>query len=422
MLDIKYIREHAEEVKKNCEVRNMKVDIDRLISLDDERKNLQQQIDDFKAVRNKTSKGKPSDEDIKAMKELGEKISNLEGAYKTIEPEYLDHLLAVPNLTHPDAPVGKNEQENVVVKTIGKKPVFDFEPKEHWDIGAANGTIEIPKAAEVSGSRFAYLKGELARMQFALVQLAFSVLTDEKKLSKIAKNAGLEIETKAFVPVVPPVMIRPDVMQKMGRLEPRDERYHIESDDLYLVGSAEHTLGPLHMGETVEEQDLPIRYIGYSTAFRREAGSYGKDTKGIFRVHQFDKLEIESLTTAEKGMDEQQFIMAIQQHLMNLLELPYQVVYKCTGDMGGPDYNEFDIETWMPGQGKYRETHTSDYMTDYQSRRLNTKVKKSDGKKEFVHMNDATVFAIGRTLVAIMENYQKEDGTIEYPDVLKKWM
>lgn len=209
----------------------------------------------------------------------------------------------------------------------------------------------------------------------------------------------------------------------MARLSPETEieRYKIESDNQYLIGSAEHTLGPMHMNETLNEKDLPLRYFAYTPAFRREAGSYGKDTKGILRQHQFDKIEMESFTTPENGLKEQDFIIEIQENLMQSLEIPYQVVSICTGDMGGPDFRQVDIESWMPGQNKYRETHTSDYMTDYQSRRLNTKVKIGN-KIEFVHMNDATAFAMGRTIIAILENYQNEDGSVNIPKVLQKWM
>lgn len=193
-------------------------------------------------------------------------------------------------------------------------------------------------------------------------------------------------------------------------------------DDLMLIGSAEHTLGPMHMDEIFEEKDLPIRYAGYSTAFRREAGSYGKDTKGILRVHQFDKLEAEVFSLPENSLQEQDFLVAIQEHILRALKLPYQVIAVCTGDMGFPDYRQIDINTWMPGQGKFRETHSADCISGFQPRRLNTRVKRSDGKVESVHMNDATVVAVGRALIAIMENYQEEDGSIVIPEVLQKWM
>jgi seryl-tRNA synthetase len=208
----------------------------------------------------------------------------------------------------------------------------------------------------------------------------------------------------------------------MGRLEPRDERYYIPSDDAYLIGSAEHTLGPLHMDQTLAEADLPIRYLGYSTSFRREAGSYGKDTKGILRLHQFDKLEMETFCLPENSIEEQNLLVAIQEHLVSSLGLPYRLVICSTGDMGDPDARHIDLETWMPGQGKYRETHSADLMTDYQSRRLAIKVKRTTGsaagKSEYVHMNDATAFAIGRLLIAIMENYQQKDGSIKIPKAL----
>jgi len=217
-------------------------------------------------------------------------------------------------------------------------------------------------------------------------------------------------------------MIRPEVFTKMARLseEDKDERYYLPSDDLYLIGSAEHTLGPLHMNESINEKDAPVRYVGFSPSFRREAGSYGKDTRGILRVHQFDKVEIETFTTIEKQDEEHEFVVAIQEYLMQSLKIPYRVMLLSTGDMGKPDARQIDIESWMPGQDKYRETHSADMMGDYQSRRLKTKIKNKDGGNEYAAMIDATVFAIGRTLIAIMENYQTEKGTIKIPKVLQK--
>jgi seryl-tRNA synthetase len=226
-------------------------------------------------------------------------------------------------------------------------------------------------------------------------------------------------------------MMRSTVMKRMSRLDPIDERYHFEKDDLVFIGSAEHTLGPLHMDETLAESALPIRYVAASAAFRREAGAAGKDTRGILRQHQFDKIEMESFTKPEDGYAEQELFVAIQEHIMQALNIPYQVVLICTGDMGFPDQRQFDIESWMPGQpaedasqalGRYRETHTSDYMGGFQARRLNTRVKRTDGTLEPVHMNDATAVAIGRTLIAILENYQNEDGTVTIPEVLRAYI
>ena len=283
------------------------------------------------------------------------------------------------------------------------------------------GRIEAPRGADVAGARFTYLKGDLVLLQNALHQLMLSILTSGETLRAIAQKAGLDVSPKPFVPVLPPLFIKPDVFQRMARLEPREERYHIEGDDLYLIGSAEHTLGPLHMDETLKAEELPLRYTALTSAFRREAGTYGKDMKGIVRLHQFEKMEMESFTLPEQGLAEQNFLIAIQEHLTAELGLAYQVVMTCTGDQGDPDARHLDIETWMPGQGKYRETHSADYMTDYQARRLATKVKGADGKSVFVHTNDATAFA-GRTLVAILENYQQADGTIAVPEALLPWM
>lgn len=425
MLDIKFIRENAALVKKIAKEKRVVCDIDKLLKLDERRREHLHKLEALKAAHNADSKGrkeKPTREEITGMRERAEEIKIAEEGQKAFEDEYDKEMAQVPNIVHETVPRGKDESENKVVRKVGTPTKFLFTPKEHWELGAALDLIDSEQASHVSGARFVYLKGKLALLQFALINFAMSVATNEKTLAEIAKKAKLKVSTKPFTPVIPPVLMHADVMQKMARLEPREERYHVQSDDLYLVGSAEHTLGPLHMGETLDEAALPIRYIGYSTAFRREAGSYGKDTKGMIRVHQFDKVEFESFTTAEQGIAEQDFLIAIQEYLMQELGIPYQVVYKCTGDMGAPDYREFDIECFMPGQGKYRETHTSDYMTDYQTRRLNTRYKQSavGGKQsaEFVHTNDATVFAIGRTLIAIMENYQQPDGSIKVPKVL----
>lgn len=422
MLDIKFIRQNLEIVKKTVQDKGYKVDLDRLLAVDDRRKHVLQELETKRAEQNAKSKTSPkTDEELEALKKIKEEVKVLEEEINQVQLEFNELMLSVPNVPSSDTPVGRDESNNKVLREAGKPTVFSFRPKEHWELGKDLDVIDIETAAEVSGSRFIYLKGELALLQFALVQLVFSVLTEEKTLKKIIRKAGLNLEPKAFIPVVPPVFVKPEIMQKMARLEPKEERYYIPSDDLYLVGSAEHTLGPTHMDKVFREEELPIRYIGYSTAFRREAGSYGKDTKGILRVHQFDKLEMESFSVPEDSVKEQDFFVAIQEYLMQALGIPYRVTQICTGDMGAPNARQIDIESWMPGQNRYRETHTSDLMTDYQARRLNTKVKRKD-RTEFVHMNDATAIAVGRTIIAIMENYQTKMGTIKIPKVLVKYM
>lgn len=421
MLDIKFIRQNPDKVRGAIKNKNVDLDLDKLLVADERRRHLLGEAESGKAEQNRRSKGPQSPVDLEELKALKEKIKMIENELKSVEEEFERLMMLVPNIPSEDTPVGKDESGNKVLRQWGKPRQFDFKPKEHWELGEALDLIDNERAAQVSGARFTYLKGSLALMQFALIQHALSVFTDEKLLKKIIKQAGLNIKSKPFVPIIPPVMIRPDVMQKMARLEPREERYHIPSDDLYLVGSAEHTMGAMHMGETFKEEELPKRYIGYSTAFRREAGSYGKDMKGILRLHQFDKLEMESFSLLEDSIQEQDLFVAIQKYLVELLNIPYQVVAICTGDMGKPDARQIDIEMWMPGQNRYRETHTADLMTDYQARRLGIKVKRENGS-EFVHMNDATALAIGRTLIAIMDNYQTRRGTIEVPKVLRKYM
>lgn len=429
MLDIKLLREEPEKIKKGIAAKNADPKlVDRFVALDEKWRELTKFLDEKRAEQKRLSESR----DIEAAKKNKESMRAKEEELADIEKEREIVWAQIPNLPFEDTPRGKNEEGNKILRKVGKPRKFsseggsasggDFKPKDHLELGEALGLIDVESASRISGARFAYLKGDAAKIEFALVQYALEIMTDPKIVQSIASGVKPDYNPKVFTPVVPPVMIKPDVFHKMARLEPKEDRYYLMQDDLYLIGSAEHTLGPLHMDETIPEEKLPIRYVGFSTAFRREAGSYGKDTRGILRVHQFDKVEMESFTTPEDGINEQEFFVAIQEYLMGSLELPYQVVLLCTGDMAGPDARQIDIEAWLPAQNKYRETHSADYVTDYQSRRLNTKVRRKGGKTEFAHMNDATVFAVGRTLIAIMENYQTKEGKIEVPKVLQKYV
>ena len=422
MLDIKFIRQNQNIVREAIKNKNIDLDLDKLLATDERRRHLLVESESLKAEQNRRSKGPQSPVDLEELKALKEKIKLIVDELSCIDEEFNGLMAMVPNIPSEDTPVGKDESENKVLRNWGKIKELDFKPKEHWELGQELDVIDIERAAKVSGSRFAYRKGAVALLELAIIQYTFSILTDAKVLKKIIKKVGLNLSPKPFKPVLPPVMIKPDVFQKMDRLEPKEERYYIPSDDAYLVGSAEHTIGAMHMDETFKEEDMPVRYIGFSTAFRREAGSYGKDMKGLIRTHQFDKLEMESFTLPEDSQKEQDFIVAIIEYLVQALQLPYQVLIMCTGDMGKQDARHIDIEVWMPGQNKYRETHTSDLMTDFQARRLNTRVKRNSGETQYVHMNDATAFALSRTVVAIMENYQTKKGTIEVPKVLRKYM
>jgi seryl-tRNA synthetase len=427
MLDIKFIRENVDRVKESTKNKNKNVDIDKLLQLDEQRRKIMTELDELRAEQNKASAeiAKASDTDrqvmIEQVGELKDKVQKLERELAPVAEEFEALLYQVPNVTDPDMPAGKSEDENVVIKQVGEKPSFNFEPKEHWELGKELDLIDTEKAAEVSGARFWYLKGDLVRLQFAMHMFAIDTLINEDIIKDVRDSLGLEhLSSKPFVPMLPPVMVRNDVQYAIHRVF-GDQTYKIESEDLNLVASAEHTLAPYHMNETLDESELPKRYIGYSTAFRREAGTYGKDMKGILRGHQFDKSEMESFTTQETGADEQRLIVGLQEYMVGSLGLPYQVVQICTGDAGGPDYQQIDIECWMPGQGAYRETNTSDYMTDYQTRGINAYYKTKDGERKLLYANDATAFS-GRPLIAIMENYQQEDGSIKIPEVLQKYM
>ncbi|MGH7141540.1 MAG: serine--tRNA ligase [Minisyncoccia bacterium] len=418
MIDLQFIRDNLDIVKAAMKNKNREgvVDLDKLIALAEDRKKLAGEIGDLNHKRNLAA----HERDAEAGRQLKEELQELEEKHAALEKELVAMLIKIPNVPSPDTPVGQDESGNVVVRQWGEKPNFNFEPKAHWELGRSLGIINSEKAAEVTGARFTYLMGDLVLLEYALMDFAVRTLTSREKLGEIGSNAGLSVNPKPFTMVLPPLMMRSSVMNRMARLDPLDDRFYFEKDDLVLIGSAEHTLGPLHMDETLLPEALPLRYAALTPAFRREAGAAGKDTRGIVRLHQFNKLEMETFTLPEDGLREQDFLVAIQEYLMQHLKLPYQVVAVCTGDMGFPDTRQIDIEVWMPGQHVYRETHTSDYIGGFQARRLKTRVKR-EGGAEPVHMNDATALS-ERPLIAIMENYQNEDGSITVPDVLRAYM
>ncbi|MBI3251369.1 MAG: serine--tRNA ligase [Candidatus Andersenbacteria bacterium] len=429
MIDIDLIRKDKALVVKNLGRRGITPEkIDGLIELDTHWRAAVQKLEEINQLKNEANSriagasGETKEEIISSMAAASVQEKEFKMQEKDLQARREALWKSLPNLLMDDVPRGKDESENKVIKEVGEKPLFDFEPQPHEILGENLGLIDIERAAKVSGSRFAYLKGDLVFLEFALVHYVLSVLTSSEILAKIIKDNGLTVSDRAFIPILPPVLIKEEAMERMARLEPREERYHMHEDNLYLVGSAEHTLGALHMDEVLTEPQLPLRYIGFSPAFRREAGSYGKDTKGILRMHQFDKLEMESFSSPVNSLQEQNLFVAIQEHLLASLGIPYRVVMVCAGDMGTPDARQIDLEAWMPGQNQYRETHTADLMTDYQARRLKTRIKTSQGKIEFAHMNDATALACGRTIIAIMENYQQADGSITMPEVLHPYL
>lgn len=426
MLDIRYIREHAARVQEASAQKGYRnVDIARLLQLDEERRTLLAKVEELRKERNDLSSSlkaqKPTEQQIARGRELKTDISEVEDQLTVIEAEFITLLKTIPNMPLDYVPIGSSEEENVVAKTVGEPPTFDFEPQNHWEIAQKRDWIDKERAAKVAGARFAYVKGDLARLHFALMSYGMDVLTDEAKIKEIAQGAGLNVSTKPFTLVMPPAVAKTEVYDATGRLNKEEQTYKLADDDLWLNASAEHVMAPMYLGEILDEADLPIRLVGYTTAFRREAGTYGKDMEGILRMHQFDKLEMESFTTGEAGLDEHKLMIAIQEYLMSSLGIPYRVLQKCTADIGGPNAAGVDIDAWLPGQGKYRETHTADYITDYQARRMQTRLRRPSGELELVHTNDATVFS-QRPLVAIIENFQRADGTVTIPEVLRSYM
>jgi len=408
MIDIKFLRDNPEKVKKACESKQVKIDIDKILDLDKKRRELIQEIEKMTAEQKKMAYSPGPDsafrgkDQIEEAKELKNKIKELEPELEKAEKEFSELFLQIPNLPLDDVPIGKDASENKVIKTVGKSEKFG---KDYLELAEKLDIIDVKRAAKVSGTRFGYLKGGAALLEFGLIKLAFDTLIKE-----------------GFIPVVPSIMIKPEMMAGTGHLTERDkdEKYFIEKDNIYLAGSAEQPIAAMHADEVFNEKELPRRYIGFSSCFRREAGSYGKDTKGIFRVHQFDKVEMFSFCKPEDSIKEHKFFLLMQEKLMNLLNISYRVVHICTGDLAFPAANAYDVEAWLPSEGRYRETHTTFNDTDFQARRLNIRYRSNAGTN-FVHALNGTAFAIGRTLIAIIENYQKKDGSIEVPKVLRKY-
>jgi len=400
MLDIKFIRQNPDKVKEGCQKKQAKVDVDKLLKLDEERRQYLLQIESLRAKQNKLGKDR-----VEEAQEIKNQIKIMEPELTKTEKEFQGLMLQIPNLPLADVPVGKDEGGNVVLREVGKKPKFGFKPKDYLEIAEKLDLIDVKRAAKASGTRFGYIKREAALLELALVKLAFDTLSKEK-----------------FIPVIPPVMLKAEMARGMGYLEQGDKEdaYYLPKDDLYLVGTSEPSIGVMHANEAFEEKDLPRRYVGFSTCFRREAGTYGKDTKGILRVHQFDKVEMFSFCHPEKSKEEHQFLLKMEEKLMQLLEIPYQVIQICTGDLGVPATNKYDIEAWLPGQNQYRETHSTSNCTDFQARRLNIRYRSKNGL-EFVHTLNGTAFAIGRILIAIIENYQQKNGSIAVPKALQKY-
>ena len=415
MLDIKLIRNEPDLVRDALRRRGAHAEaaLDKLLELDRSRREVVVAVEERRSLRNTVSEEiarlKRDKQDatgkIVAMREVGEEIKRLETRLKEVETSLEEELLQVPNLPDPSAPEG-GEEASEVLHHWGAPRQFAFAPQDHLDLAAARDLIDMERGARTSGSRFAYLKGDLVFLQFALVQFALRKLAAE-----------------GFRPVVVPVLVRDEAMYGTGFF-PTDMQqvYRVEADGLNLVGTSEVPLAALHMDEIVDEADLPLRYVGYSSCFRREAGAAGKDTRGIFRVHQFDKVEMFSFCAPDRSAEEHDSMRSIQESILQDLGLPYRVVNIAAGDLGASAAKKYDLEAWLPTQERYREVTSCSNCTDYQARRLKVRAKGEKGGPYLLHTLNGTVVALGRTIIAIMENYQMEDGLVEVPDVLRPLM
>jgi seryl-tRNA synthetase len=414
MLDLKLIRSDPERVKAALARRGAAEQVDELLGLDARRRELLPEIEGAQAERKTLSKqigeakqrGEDAAAEMRAVQGLKERIEAGKVELEKVE-EDLDRLArSLPNLPDPDAPDGMTEEDAVVLREEGTPPDFGFEPRDHLEIGGELGLIDMESAARLSGSRFAYVKGDLVMLELALVRFALDLVREE----------GHE-------PVVPPVLVREEALYGTGFLPgDRDQIYEIPKDELFLVGTSEVSLASLHADEILAAERLPIRYAGFSTCFRREAGAAGRDTRGIFRVHQFDKVEMFSFVEPSRSSEEHERLLAIEERILGALEIPYRVVNVAAGDLGAPAAKKYDCEAWIPSQGRYRELTSCSNTTDYQARRLSCRYRAADGESpQAVHTLNGTAVAVGRTMIALIENRQERDGGFTLPTILHSY-
>ncbi len=411
MLDIQFIRENKDAIKQNCQNRHIKCDIDQLLELDEKRRQSIAKIDELKAEKNKLNdllkSGGNKTEIIEKGKKIKEEVDQLEPELDEIIKNWRALLLNIPNITHPDAPIGKDENDNKEIERHGEPPQFDFIPKNHEELGKNLDIIDFERAAKVAGAKFYYLKNEGALLEMALINFAF-----EKLLQK------------GFVPVITPDLAKDKVLEGIGFIPRGNETqiYSVENSDLSLIGTAEITMGGYHCDETIAEEKLPLKYAAFSHSFRTEAGAYGRHSAGLYRVHQFSKVEMFAYALPEDSEKTHQEFKDIEVEIFEGLGIPVRVVDICTGDLGGPAYRKYDVEGWMTSKNGWGEITSTSDTAAYQARRLNIKVERKNGKKEYLHMLNGTAIAVSRALIVILENYQQKDGSVVIPDVLRKFM
>ncbi len=418
MLDPAFIRDHLAEVKANCRHRNVTADVDRVVQLEDERKRLVQETQRLQQRQNELSKQIPKEKDpaqkqalVQEGRSLREKVAGLETQVKQVETDLRAVLLTIPNMSHPDAPVGTTAEDNKVISRFGEPRAFDFPPKDHVALAEALDLVDFEAGSRVAGPKFYFLKNEAVLLELALVQYALGTLIRE-----------------GYTLIITPDVARVDVLEGIGFIPrgPETQIYSLENTDLCLIATAEITLGGMHRDQILDELQLPLKYVGLSHCFRTEAGAPGRDTRGLFRVHQFTKVEMFAFCAPDQSEAIHRELLAIEEKIFQGLQLPYHVIDTCTGDLGGPAYRKYDLEAWMPGRGEkgeYGEVTSTSNCTDYQARRLNIRYKVPGQKgTRFVHTLNGTAVAVSRAIVAILENYQQADGSVVVPEVLRPWV
>ncbi len=407
MLDIKFIRENLELCKQAAINKNREVDWDRLLDLDEQRRELIGKAEAIRAKRNKAEKA-TTEEDRQAGRALKQEMKALEQELRTVEDSFSALMLTVPNVPDVSVPVGKDEHGNKEVKTWGKIPEFGYPVKDHIELATKLDLIDFERGTKIGGRRAYFLKNEAAQMELALMWYTMSKLI-----------------AKGYTPLIAPSLVKEFTLVGNGQFPwGREEVYRIEKDDVYLAGTAEVPVTAYFSGEVLDEKDLPKKFVAFSPCFRREAGSYGKDTKGVYRLHQFNKIEqvIISTNDLNNSFTLHEELLANAEEILQDLELPYRVLLMCTGDMGEPQVKKYDIETWMPGRGAYGETMSNSVMGDFQARRLKIRYKTKDGKTLYCHTLNNTAIASPRILIAILENYQQKDGSVRVPKVLQAFL
>lgn len=409
MLDIKFIRENTTLVKQAAINKNREVDIDKLLALDEKRRNALTEIEKLRAKRNQAASIKEKTSEIINMaKKVKEEIKKLEEEYKNLDAEYKNLMLRIPNIPDSSVPIGKNGDDNVELRKTGNIPKYNFTPLDHIELARKLDLVDFERGAKIGGFRGYFLKNEAAVLEMAVLFYTF------QKLVK-----------KGYIPLIAPTLVKDFTLYGSGQFPwGMDEVYKMEKDDLYLAGTAEVPVTAYFSGEILQEKDLPKKFVAYSPCFRREAGSYGKDTKGLYRLHQFSKVEqvIINKNDNDSSLALHEELLANSEEILRDLELPYRVMLMCTADMGEPQVKKYDIETWMPSRNAYGETMSDSFMGDFQTRRLNIRYKTRSGEVKFVHSLNNTAIASPRILIAIFENYQEEDGGIKIPKVLQPFI